>query len=73
MQPKYFFTIVGLLLIYLYNLPRYLYWLVRSIYLKSPMPSYRYIFYVPKAVDEWAGVIGFVTVMVVVFIITYNH
>jgi len=66
-----FLEIIGLLVIYLYNLPRYGYYLIRSVYHKRKLPSYRYIFYVPKAIDGWVKLIGFITIIVTIVIIWF--
>lgn len=59
-----FLEIIGLLVIYLYNLPRYSYYLIRSVYHKRKLPSYRYIFYVPKTIDKSVKLIGFITIVI---------
>lgn len=64
-----FLEIIGLLIIYLYNLPRYGYYLIKSAYYKKRLPSYRYIFYIPKAIDKSVKLIGFITIIVTVSLI----
>jgi hypothetical protein len=62
----YFLEIIGLLLIYIYNLPKYCYMIILAVYNKLPLPTYRCIFYVPQFFDKWIRLLGFVTCILIV-------
>jgi hypothetical protein len=49
---RYLFETIGLFVIFLCNLPKYLYRIALAWYHKKRIPSYKHIFNIPKEVDK---------------------
>jgi hypothetical protein len=70
MGAPYFFEILGLLVIYLRNMPNYIYRFIRAALRNKPVPSYKYIFHIPKNLDKpiYVRLIGFGVIVFVIMI-----
>ena len=73
MGIPYFFEMIGLLLIYLYNLPKYCYQVMLALYFQKQLPNYKNIFYIHKYIEKPISIrlIGFTPLMlfIVLFIV----
>lgn len=50
--------IIGLLGVYLCNIPLYIYKVVRAVCAGQKVPAYRWLFYVPQWLDHYVRFIG---------------
>jgi hypothetical protein len=48
----YLFETIGLFVIFLCNLPKYLYRVALAFYHKKRIPSYKHIFHIPQSVEK---------------------
>ena len=55
---RYLFRVIGIIIVWIVNLPIYLYLLLKAKTKGEPLPPPRRIFFIPPSVDEWVSVIG---------------
>jgi len=52
------FVVMGILVVWVINIPIYIYRLFMALIGRSHFPPIRTLFYVPKIVDQWLAPIG---------------
>jgi len=70
-NPVNVLIIFGIAAVWLFNLPIFLFRLVTALINKSKKPSVRTIFYIPKFIDKWLWLIGFVTIFLALYLTAY--
>ena len=71
---RYVLRTIGILIIWIVNLPIYLYRLLKAKFNGDPLPPFRSIFVIPQAVDRWLSVIGICFIVFLIIIAPYfNH
>jgi hypothetical protein len=68
----YLFEIIGIFIVWIINIPVYLFRLIMALIRRNPVPPVRSLFYVPKSFDQWLVVIGIVTMVIPIILEGYR-
>ena len=61
----------GIVVVWLVDLPIFLFRLLKALNHKNKLPSVRALFFIPKFIDKWLALVGFVAIFLALYFTAY--